>query len=487
MLAKTPTGIPGFDELAEGGLPRGRATVISGSAGSGKTVFGAAFLNYGATRLREPGVFVTFEERRVDIMSEMAGFGWDLAGLEKRGLLAFVDASRIAASQVEVGEYDFGGLVARLRYAIGKVKAKRCVIDGIGSLFLRYRDTSLVRRELSRIIGALRDLDVTTVITAERVRDEDAVSRFGVEDFVADSVVGLFNTESGRQRERQIEVIKLRGGSHQTGKHPLLIDDAGLTVFPRERRLSGDAISSGRVSLGVVGIDSMMDGGVFRNSVTLLLGPSGTGRTVLGLHFLAAGVRRREKCLLISFEESRNQLVADADSLGMSFGEAERHGLLRVVTWQPDGRPIESCLKRLKEVADEYRPKRVVIDSLMPLANAVDEQRFRRFVVSLLSFLRSRQATTVVNYTTGDGLESSLAAESDLAVLTDNILVMSFSERDGKMERTLLVAKSRASSHDKEVRRYEITDRGFCVPIASDRVCGAVPVAPKRPARRRRR
>ncbi|MFA6604353.1 MAG: circadian clock protein KaiC [Patescibacteria group bacterium] len=468
---KIPTNIVGFDRLADGGLPKGRAIVISGSAGSGKTIFGLEFLFRGVTELKEPGVFVTFEERRADLLMDVAGFGWSLDDLEKQGRIAFVDASRVAENQVEVGEYDFGALIARIRFAVDKVKAKRVVIDSIGSLFLRYKDYALVRREMFKLISILRELGVTTVITAERVNDSDGASRFGVEDFVADSVVFLYNSAVGRQRERQIEIVKLRGGSHQTGRYPFLISDDGIVVFPRQNEDFAKESPMSRISIGVDGIDAMTDGGIFRGSTTLLKGPSGTGRTVLGMSFLAEGVRRGERGVLFSFEEGRAQIFMDAKTIGMNFTAAEKRRLLQVVAWQPEEMPLEAYLKQMRHIVKDFQPRRVVIDSVTPLVNSVDQQRFRRFAVSLNSFLKARQITTLMNYTSAAVDGESAGTDSDLAVIADNIITMDFSEIAGQMERIILIAKSRASAHDKEVRRYTINSAGMCVIGATEKAC----------------
>src|SRR5512142_2669326 len=478
-IEKILTGIAGFDDLADGGLPKGRAVVVSGTAGSGKTVFGLEFLYRGITEFAEGGVFVTFEERREDLMKDVQGFGWDLAALEKKGQLAFVDASGVAEHQVEVGEYDFGALIARVRYAVGKVGAKRIVIDSVAALFLRYKDQASVRRELFKIIDILRRLGVTTVITAERVRDDDSSSRFGVEDFVADSVVFLYNSSVGRERERQIEIVKLRGAGYQTGRHPFLISGSGLTVFPNVTFAPPEGGKISHLSTGVAGIDEMTDGGLHRGSTTLLLGPSGTGRTVLGLHFLAEGARRHERGILFSFEEGVSQLMTDAKSLGWDFGKMEKAKRLQVVAWQPEAMPIESYLKKIRRLCEDFRPKRVVIDSITPLARAVDEQRFRRFVVALNAFLKSIGTTTLANYTTDPSASASVAAESDVAVVADNIIVMKLAESAHSMEREIVIVKSRASSHDKTVRPYVITAKGMCV--GDDEAC-----ADRKPRRRPR-
>lgn len=462
-IRKVQTGISGFDELAEGGLPAGRSVLVSGPAGSGKTLFGLEFLLNGVTKYGDPGVFVTFEERKSDIFNEVACFGWDLSALEQEGKIAFVDASSIAENQVEVGDYDFGALLARIRHAIDKVGAKRVVIDSVSALFLRYKDNAIVRREMFKMIDTLRKEDVTSIITAERVRDDDAHSRFGVEDFVADGVVFLYNTIVGRDRERQIEIVKLRGARHQTGRHHFLIGDSGLVIFPVEKERLTETVYKERISSGVSGVDAMTGGGLFRGSTTLLLGSSGTGRTVLGLHFLQNGAENDEKCLFISFEEGRPQVFNSAKSLGWDFEGYEGAGLLKVVAWNPESMPIEFYLKEIRSIVKDWGPQRVVIDSVTPLVSHVDEQRFRRFISALNASLKTSGITTVINYTTGASLQSVIAAESDLAVLADNIVVMRFGEADLGKEREIIVAKTRASAHDERVKKYIIEKGGISV------------------------
>jgi circadian clock protein KaiC len=480
-IDKIKTGISGFDDLSEGGLPKGRAAVISGAAGSGKTLFGMEFLYRGVTEFKENGVFVTFEERRTDLRKDVQSFGWNVDALEKQGKIAFVDASGVAEHQVEVGEYDLGALITRIRFAVRKVKAKRVVIDSVAALFLRYNDQTVVRRELFKIIDVLRRLNVTTIITAERVRDEDATSRFGVEDFVVDSVISLYNTPVGRERERQIEITKQRGASYQSGKHPFLISSSGITVFPNVVFAPPEGVRVQRISTGVPGIDAMTDGGVYRGSTTLLMGPSGTGRTVLGLHFLAEGARVRERGLLISFEEAASQLIADANSLGWNFGKLEKAKRLHVVALQPEGKPIEAYLKRIRIMVADFGAKRVVIDSLTPIARIVDEQRFRRFVVALNAFFKKQNVTALINYTTDGDNPKDHSAESDLAVVADNIFVMRVVESAHSIDREMIITKSRASSHEPMPRRYRITSEGMRV-IAEDEDIAA-PKSPKKVAK----
>src|SRR5688572_9187877 len=215
-VQKLPTGIPSFDVIAKGGLPRNRTTLISGTAGSGKTIFAMQFLAAGIRDGSEPGVFVTFEESSADIRQNMRSFGWDLAAWEREGKLAFVDASPDPEVEtIESGSFDLGALLARVENAVRKVGATRVSVDSLGAVFSQFSDQSIVRRELFRIAWALKHMGVTAVLTAERTEEYGPVARFGVEEFIADNVMVLRNVLEGEVRRRTVEILKFRGTDHQ--------------------------------------------------------------------------------------------------------------------------------------------------------------------------------------------------------------------------------------------------------------------------------
>ena len=219
-VQKLATGIESFDMIAEGGLPRNRTTLLSGTAGSGKTVFAVQFLAAGIAA-GESGVFVTFEEPPRDIRQNMRSFGWDLEQWERDGSLALVDASPDPETEVvESGSFDLGALLARVQHAVGKVGAKRVAIDSLGAMFSQFSDQSLVRRELFRIASALKQMHVTAIMTAERTQDYGPIARFGVEEFIADNVMVLRNVLEEEKRRRTIEILKFRGTGHQKGEFP---------------------------------------------------------------------------------------------------------------------------------------------------------------------------------------------------------------------------------------------------------------------------
>lgn len=233
-IEKSATYIQGFDAISMGGLPMGRTTLVVGTSGSAKTIFGIQFLANGIINAGEHGVFVTFEEPPADIRKNVLGLGWDIAAWEKAGQWAFVDASPQPADRpVVVGEYDLGALLARIEHAVRKVGARRVSLDSLGAIFSRFTEASVVRAELFRIALALKQMDVTAILTAERVEEYGEIARYGVEEFVADNVIILRNVLDAEKRRRTVEILKFRGTMHQKGEYPFtIIPDAGIVVIP---------------------------------------------------------------------------------------------------------------------------------------------------------------------------------------------------------------------------------------------------------------
>src|ERR1044071_8734417 len=266
---KMPPGMCGFDIIAMGGLPRGRTTLVSGTAGSGKTVFAMQFLASGIRDYGETGVFVTFEETASDIRKNMESFGWDLAQWEREGKLAFVDASPDPHVETVIsGAFDLSALLARVENAVKKVKATRVSVDSIGAIFSQFADPSIVRRELYCIAAGLKELGTTAVLTAERTDDYGAIARFGVEEFIADNVIILRNALGAEKRRRTIEIMKFRGTDHHKGEFPFTIAaEGGFVALPLSAIQLRQRSSNVRISSGNKELDAMCGGGLFRDSV----------------------------------------------------------------------------------------------------------------------------------------------------------------------------------------------------------------------------
>ena len=478
-VEKIATGISSFDIIAKGGLPRNRTTLISGTAGSGKTIFALQFLAAGI-QLGVPGVFVTFEESAADVRKNMRSFGWDLAKWEAEGLLAFVDASPDPTiDSVESGGFDLGALLARVEHAVRKVKAERVAVDSLGAVFSQFSDQSIVRSELFRIASALKAIGVTAVLTAERTEDYGSIARFGVEEFIADNVMILRNVLEEESRRRTIEILKFRGCDHQKGEYPFtIVPEGGVIVIPLSAMQLSMKSSNIRISSGNEQLDEMCGGGLFRDSVTLVSGATGTGKTLTVTQFLQGGAKNGERCLLLAFEESRDQLFRNATGWGFDFEAMEREGMLRVVCDYPDVSGLEDWLVTIQHTIRDFKPQRVALDSLSALEHVGTAKAFREFVIGLTSFIKHEEITGLFTSTTESLMGGDSITETHISTLTDSIILLRYVEMFGDMKRGLTVLKMRGSWHDKAIREFTIDKGGMKMGRPFRNVTGILAGAP---------
>ncbi len=458
IMNKVASGIKGLDNISHGGLPKGRTTLISGASGTGKTVLSAQFLYNGVVEYGENSVFVTFEERPVDIIKNMKGFGWNIEKFQREKKWAFVDASPADVDKIEIGQYDLGAFLARIEHAIKKVKAKRIAIDSVSSLFTHYQDPGIIRRELYRVAARLKQLKMTCILTAERLTEDGPISRYGVEEFVSDNVILLHNRLNERgERERTIEILKFRGAAHDSEEAPLLVKDKGMSIYPRPKpKLRGKGFST-KVSLGIKSVDNMFYGGIYKNSSTLITGASGTGKTVCALHFVIEGAKSGEKSLLIEFEESPDQLFRNAASFGWDLEKYVKKGLVNLICHYPEDLKTEQYLNMIQDWTIENKAKRVAVDSLSALQRIYSENKFREFVIGQNAFFKMQDVTVLLTNTSSQPLGVTEITETHLSPATDNIIILKYVELGGRMRRLISVLKQRGCRHNKELMEFEIT------------------------------
>jgi circadian clock protein KaiC len=463
-VEKLETGIPGFDLIAEGGLPRARSTLIAGTAGSGKTVFAAQFLASGILRFGEAGVFVTFEDRADEIRRNVASFGWDVAAWEAEGKWGWVDASPDPEETTTVvGDFDLEALLQRIAHAVQRTGATRVALDSLNALFIQFADHARLRAELFRITTTLKRMGVTLVYTGERTEEYGEVSRYGIEEFVADNVVILRNLLVDERRRRTVELLKMRGAKHQRGEFPFTVTGRGVIVLPLSGITLTQSSSTVRISSGNEQIDEMCGGGFFRDSIILLSGATGAGKTLMVTQFLHAGVEAGERCLLFAFEESRDQLYRNAAAWGYDFARMEREGKLKVVNTYPHAMAMEDHLVAMRDTIEEFRPGRVAVDSLSALERVTSIRSFREFVISFTSFLKKKETAGLFTSTTPSLLGGTSVTEKHISTLTDSIVLLRYVESYGEMRRALTVLKMRGSAHDHEIREYTIDGKGMHV------------------------
>lgn len=459
-VQKIRTMIEGFDDISHGGLPIYRTTLVSGTSGTGKTLFSVQFLYNGITQFNEPGIFVTFEESPADIIKNAHIFGWNLQKLVDEGKLFILDASPDPEGQDVVGNFDLSAIIERIQYAIRKFKARRVSIDSVTALFQQYDAASIVRREIFRLVARLKQVGVTTIMTTERVDEYGPVARFGVEEFVSDNVVIVRNVLEGERRRRTLEILKLRGTTHMKGEYPFTITNEGINIFPLGAMRLTQRSSNVRVSSGVKTLDEMCGGGFFKDSIILATGATGTGKTLLVSQFLQDACNSGERAILFAYEESRAQLSRNAYSWGIDFEELEEKGLLKILCAYPESAGLEDHLQMIKSEIAEFKPVRIAIDSLSALARGVSNNAFRQFVIGVTGFAKQEEITGFFTNTTDQFMGAHSITDSHISTITDTILMLQYVEIRGEMSRAINVFKMRGSWHDKGIREYSISERG---------------------------
>jgi circadian clock protein KaiC len=453
------TGVPGLDLVLGGGLPRGRTTLVAGTSGSGKTVLGLQFLWAGGQG--EPGVLVTFEERANDLLANVRGFGWQPADWWCDARLAVVDAT-VEEDVVEIGRYDFGGLLARIENAVRTTGARRLVIDAIDAAFAQFSDAGAVRRELARVVRLLRQLEVTTLITAERPHEYGSIARHGVEEFLVDNVVLLRNVLERNSRRRTVEVLKLRGFGHNKGEYPFVIDPArGITILPLSTIESPGGAPTDVMSMGNPDLDAMCRGGVYRDSLVLVAGATGTGKSLMGAQFLAAGLRAGERVVLFSFEENPGQIIRNAASWGIDLDLPSREGTLEIISRFSERMGLEDLLVAIQSDVERHGPRRVVIDSLTALEHNTPRQALRHWMVGLATILKTRRIGAMITTTSAEVMSLRTVSGAELSTLSDAIFMLRYVEINGELRRAVVVLKTRGSGHDQSLREFEIHGGGM--------------------------
>jgi circadian clock protein KaiC len=458
-LQKAPTGIPGFDEITAGGLPKGRPSLICGGAGCGKSLFAVEFLVRGALQYGEPGVLMTFEESYHDIEKNVASLGFNIPQLVAQKKM-FVDYVHLDRSQIEEnGEYDLEGLFLRLHHAITTVGAKRVVLDTIEALFSGLQNQAILRAEVRRLFKWLKDRGMTTVITAER--GEGSLTRQGLEEYVSDCVILLDHRVDGQVSTRRLRVVKYRGSTHGTNEYPFLIDRAGFAVMPVTAASMEYTVSSKRISSGIPQLDQMLGGkGYFRGSVALLSGSSGTGKSSVSAHLAHATCQRGERCLFFSFEEAEAQIMRNMKSISIDLEPHVRKGLLQFHTTRPTVHGVEMHLVLMHRLIEEFKPSVVIVDPVSNIHSAGTLDDSTNLLIRLVDFLR-KQGITGFLCTLTNGQSNTEYTDEGLSSMVDTWLLLRDIEISGERNRLLYVLKSRGMHHSNQVREFLITSKGI--------------------------
>ncbi|UOR04656.1 circadian clock protein KaiC [Hymenobacter aerilatus] len=459
-LPKSLTGIDGLDEITEGGLPKGRPTLVCGSAGCGKTLMAIEFLVRGILDYNEPGVLMTFEETAAELSSNVASLGFDLPQMQANKMLR-LDHVHVDRSEIEeTGEYDLEGLFIRLGYAIDSIGAKRVVLDTVEALFSGFPNEAVLRSEIRRLFRWLKDKGVTTIITAER--GEGTLTRQGLEEYVSDCVILLDNRVIDQITTRRLRIVKYRGSTHGTNEYPYLITEEGFSVLPITSLNLQHEVSNDIVSSGVAALDEMFGrGGFYRGSSVLITGTAGTAKTTLASAFAAEACRRGEKCLLFAFEESPRQLVRNMLSVGLDLQPFLDQGLLYIEASRPTLNGLERHLVTVHKLINKHQPQTVVIDPITNLISVGSLSEVRSMLTRLIDYLKVHGITALFTALTSPRNGQSEMTEEGVSSLVDTWINVRDLEGVGERNRGLSILKSRGMGHSNQVREFLVTDNGI--------------------------
>jgi len=458
-LGKSATGIRGLDEVTQGGLPQGRPTLLCGSAGCGKTLFGMTFLYNGVVEYDEPGVFLAFEERPEDLIKNVGSLNYDIERLieEKKIAIDHVELERTKIA--ESGEYDLEGLFIRLGFAIDSIGAKRVVVDTIETLFSGLENEQVLRSELRRLFEWLKAKGVTAIITGER--GEGTLTRYGLEEYVADCVILLDNRVDDQLSTRRLRIVKYRGSAHGTNEYPFIIDEQGITVMPiTSSGLAHDA-STERLPSGVPDLDQMLEGkGYYKGSSILVSGMAGCGKSTLAAHFADATCAAGHRCIYFAMEESPAQIVRNMRSIGIDLQKWVDKKLLRFSARRPSLYGLETHLATMYRDVSDFDPAAVVIDPLSALLSGGAAGDVHSMVLRLVDFLKANGITALFT-NLGVGAGENAATEVQISSLMDVWLLLYNRESNGEHNRQLYLLKSRGMAHSNQVREFILSSDGI--------------------------
>jgi circadian clock protein KaiC len=460
VLEKVPTGIRGLDQVTHGGFPKGRTALVCGGPGAGKTLLGLEFLVRGALLYNEPGVCIALEETAEELVTNVASLGHNLPALIRAKKLA-IDYVHIERKQIEeTGEYDLEGLFIRLRAAIEQVKAKRVLLDTIELLFLGLNNEGIVRAELRRLFHWLKDAGVTAVVTAEI--GNQSLTRYGLEEYVADCVIVLDHRVTEQVSTRRLRVVKYRGSSHGTNEYPFLLDDEGISVVPITSLGLTHTASTERISSGIPSLDVMLERkGFFRGSSVLVTGTAGTGKSSFSAAFAHAACGRGERALYFAYEESPSQILRNMGSVGVKLDKWLKNDLLRIHATRPTAAGLESHLAHMYQEIQEFSPSVVIVDPITNLVAAGDLHSVKAMLTRLIDFLKLKNVTAMfTNLVFGAGIMEETAI--GISSLMDSWMVLrDVSQGEEERIRTLHLLKSRGMPHDTREHKFTLSNKGI--------------------------
>jgi circadian clock protein KaiC len=472
------TGIKGLDSILLGGIPRTNVILVQGVTGSGKTLMGSEFIYRGVAQYNEPGLIVVFETNPDKLIRDAAGFGWNLDELQQQKKLQIIFTSP------QVFDQELRSPDSLLLETAKEIGAQRIFVDGIGLLNTNLVDSNFVhctyRELLQQLIESLNRENLTAMFSLELGKAHDSIAAAESIDFLADTVIQLGRQRHGRRVQRSVEILKSRGQDYDGGEHTLQVTGGrGLEIFrrvqaPLPTKSMQPTSSIMRSVIGVDAIDTLIGGGIFDGSTTMVVGVSGVGKTVLGTQILREGaLRQKTRGLLISLDEHPAQIVRNAQTMGLNLDEQVADGTIQILFESPQELDIDKHYARIVQLIEEHDIQRMVIDGMTSYSTAIGEIGvYRDFFHAMVAYSKQRLMTTFFNYENPEFLGiSSYMPDFPVSSIVDNLILLSLVEINNSLHRCISVVKSRGSKHSFDTREFVIGQGGISlVPLQQNPV-----------------
>lgn len=455
------TGVRELDLMLGGGFPKGAVVLLAGSSGCGKTILSYQWL-FAGIHHGEKGLYFTVTEPLFKAVENLEAMGFYEREALESGQIRIVDLhDMISGSGSSGGDgFDQDKVIDFIEEQVKDHNAKRLCIDSITAIAYQLHDKAQIRRFIFRLGTVLASLGCTTILTSE-VTESGRYSVYCVEEFISDAIVRMDQVKVRGELQRVMGLVKVRGRSYRAEELFFRISDSGIKAFPQLRSELDYSSSTERHSTGVPELDEMLRGGLLEGASTLVAGPTGTGKTLLGMHFIMEGLRHGETCLYVGFEESREQFLRNAKGFGWDMEWYEREGLMTIQCAYPGEKLPEEHLHDIKHLVEKNDVKRCVVDSLSSVANSYTNEVFSGFAQRLNGYLKGQGVTALFTMATQSLIGQTTLTESKLSTMTDNIVMLRYVEMEGELRLMLNILKVRGSAHSKGLRRYDITSEGM--------------------------
>jgi circadian clock protein KaiC len=453
-MSKIKTGLPGLDQILYGGLLPQKSYLLLGGPGSGKSTLGLHFLTE-AVKEGEEGLYITLGESKSSIISNASRQGFDLSEI------TFLDLSpgdelKTSYNVFTSAEVEQGPIMEMIQDMVEKYQPDRVLLDSITMLRTLNNDSFQMRRLVLSFINYVVGQGATLMMISESVENvaEKEVT------FWVDGIIKLDNSPNSRK----ISVDKYRGSDYVAGTHSFKITDSGITVFPqlRPRQYKGN-FSSEKISSGIDELNNLLNGGIEKDTTTLIVGETGVGKTNLGIQFLKEAASKKQRSVIYSFEESSELIIHRSENVNIPVADMIETGNLEIVSVEPLSYSPDEFTSMVRREVQENGTELVMIDSVGGYSMAIREENTLERLHALTVFLKNNGVTTLIMNESKNITGDFRTTDMNASYLADNILFLKYIELDGQLKKAIGVLKKRLSGFENTIREFSITSDGIVV------------------------